>query len=80
MTHPSNPFSHLVGSLIQVTPRSWRGDFNERGIYETTFIALLVHAPPLSLTDPIKSFKTCFLYGGSLYEFFVYTSEISPLP
>jgi hypothetical protein len=75
MTLLTNPFAHLQGSLIRVTPRGWRFDFKKDGIEESPFTALLVRAP--NKPGSTGSFKTCIFYKGSLYEFYIYPDEVS---
>jgi hypothetical protein len=77
MTPQANPFSHLQGSLIRVTPSG--SYFKSKGILEPQFTALLVKTP-LSSTRAEEGFNSLFLYNGSLYEFNLYHNEVSALP
>jgi hypothetical protein len=72
----TNPFTHLQGSLIRVKPEA-EEYFFKRGIQESAFTALLVETSPRSTSG--GSFKSLFLYRGSLYEFYLYPSEVSAL-
>jgi hypothetical protein len=75
----SNPFAHLQGSLIRVTPRRMmQSFFISVGIKESQFTALLVETSSRSPNG--GEFKSRFLYMGSLYEIYLYPSEVSAIP
>jgi hypothetical protein len=83
MKHHKNPFAHLKGSLIRVTPAPHFGGpdgsfYYAKGIFESSFIALLVETSPLSKKGE-QGFNSLFLYNGSMHKFYLYPSEVSAL-
>jgi hypothetical protein len=77
----TNPFIPLRGSLVTLTPRKSRLAFQARGLFESSFIALIVNAPvSRHARGGGGSFKTRIFYKDSLYEFYLYPDEVSPIP
>jgi hypothetical protein len=79
----SNPFTHLQGSLVTIRPRNSRADFRDRGLFESSFTALIVNAGATNSFLPLveaRCFLTHIFYNGSLYEFYLYPDEVSAIP